>query len=171
MSRRETGTHEMKIHWWRNGRLAAKLRHLGEALAAMRRTPRTENVMSYKPASYNSVCPYLIVADTAATIRFLENVFGAQELRRYTDPKGGRVMHAEVRIDDTVLMLGDSAPGVWPAVGAHVHIYVPDVDATYAKALDYGATAVQAPVRKGDEDKRGGFNAAGITWWVATWQG
>lgn len=126
---------------------------------------------AFKPASYNSVSPYLIVTDAAATIRFLVAVFGAVELRRFADPASGRLMHAEVRLDDTVVMLGDCVEGVWPAVAAHVHVYVPDVDATYAKALQNGATAVQAPVQKQDEDKRGGFKDAwGTTWWVATKQ-
>lgn len=55
---------------------------------------------------------------------------------------------------------------------SHVHVYVPDVDAIYARALQSGAAAVQEPVQKGDEDKRGGFKDAwGTTWWVATKQG
>jgi len=125
----------------------------------------------FKPASYNSASPYLIVTDAAATIRFLVTVFGAAELRRFADPASGRLMHAEVRLDDTVIMVGDCVQGVWPAVAAHVHVYVPDVDATYGKALQNGATAVQAPVQKQDEDKRGGFKDAwGTTWWVATKQ-
>jgi len=65
-------------------------------------------------------------------------------------------------------MLADSVED-WPAVPAHVHIYVPDVDATYAKALAAGATSVQAPLKKGDEDKRGGVrDAGGTTWWIGT---
>ena len=48
-------------------------------------------------------------------------------------------------------------------------MYVPDVDATYAKALDAGASSVQAPVKKEDDDKRGGVkDAGGTTWWIAT---
>lgn len=126
---------------------------------------------SFKPASYNSVSPYLIVTNAAATIQFLTEVFAAKEIRRFADPKSNRVMHAEVRLDDTVIMLGDCVEGVWPAVAAHVHVYVPDVDATYAKALKSGAISVQEPVRKQDEDKRGGFkDAGGTTWWVATKQ-
>ena len=121
----------------------------------------------FKPASYNSVSPYLIVTNAAATIQFLIEVFGAQEIRRVADPRSGRIMHAEVRLDDTVIMLGDCVEGVWPAVGAHVHVYVPDVDATYAKALKCGAVSVQAPVTKEDEDKRGAFkDAGGTTRWV-----
>ena len=125
----------------------------------------------FKPASYNSVSSYLVVTDAAATLQFLVAVFGAVEIRRFADPASQRLRHAEVRLDDTVTMLGDCVEGVWPAVASHVHVYVPDVDATYAKALQHGATVVQAPVQKGDEDKRGGFKDAwGTTWWVATKQ-
>jgi PhnB protein len=60
------------------------------------------------------------------------------------------------------------APG-WPPIQAYVHIYVPDVDATYRRALDAGAVSVQEPVKKEDEDKRGGVkDAGGTTWWIAT---
>jgi uncharacterized glyoxalase superfamily protein PhnB len=77
-------------------------------------------------------------------------------------------MHAEVRIGDTVVMFSDGAAG-WPPVSAHVHVYVADVDATYRRALDNGATSVQEPVKKDDEDKRGGIkDAGGTTWWIAT---
>ncbi len=125
---------------------------------------------SYKPANYTSVAPYLVVTDAAASIQFLKSVFNAEELRRMIDPKdAARIMHAEVRLDDTVIMLGDCVKDVWPAQPAHVHVYVPDVDATFQKALDHGATCVQKPEQKGDDDKRGGFKDTwGITWWVAT---
>lgn len=122
----------------------------------------------HKPKDYTSVAPYLIVNGAAATIDFVTKVFGAVELRRFADPSG-KLMHAEVRIDDTVVMIADAAPPEWPAVAAHVHIYVPDVDATYQKALAAGAASVQKPMKKQDEDKRGGIkDAGGITWWIAT---
>jgi PhnB protein len=122
---------------------------------------------NYKPENYNSVSPYLIVNGAAATIRFLIDTFDAEELRRFPD-ENGRLMHAEVRLDDTVLMLADAVEE-WPAVPAHVHIYVPDVDATYQRALDAGAVTVQEPAqRSADDDKRGGVkDASGITWWIA----
>ena len=123
--------------------------------------------LAYKPDGYTSAAPYLVVDGAAATIDFLVAVFDAQRLRTVPDGQG-RLRHAEVRIDDTVLMLADSMQG-WDAVPAHVHIYVRDVDATYQKAIEAGATAVQAPVKKSDDDKRGGFrDAGGTTWWVAT---
>jgi uncharacterized glyoxalase superfamily protein PhnB len=125
---------------------------------------------SFKPSSYNSVSPYLIVTDASAVIRFLAAVFDAVEVRRFSDPASGRVIHAEVRLDDTIIMLCDGVEG-WPAVPSHVHVYVPNVDATYARALQHGATSIQAPVKKEDEDKRGGVkDAGGTTWWIATRQ-
>jgi PhnB protein len=94
-------------------------------------------------------------------------VFGAGELRRLPND-AGKVMHAEVRLDDTVVMIADGAEG-WPPVPSYVHVYVPDVDETYQRALAAGATSVQAPVKKDDEDKRGGVqDPGGTTWWIAT---
>lgn len=122
---------------------------------------------SHKPDSYTTVSPYLIVDGASATIDFLRSVFGAVELRRFPDP-AGKVMHAEVRIDDTIVMIADGAAG-WPPVPSHVHVYVRDVDASYKRALEAGATSVQEPVKKADADKRGGVkDAGGTTWWIAT---
>ena len=122
---------------------------------------------SFKHDHYNSVSPYLIVDGASRTIEFLTTVFDAVEIRRFADADG-KIMHAEVRIDDTVLMLADGAEG-WPPIPSYVHVYVADVDATYQRALAAGATAVQAPVKKEDADKRGGVkDAGGTTWWIAT---
>jgi PhnB protein len=122
---------------------------------------------AYKPHGYTSVSPYLIVNNASGTIEFLVRTFDAVELRRFADATG-KLMHAEVRIDDTVVMLADGGPG-WPSLASHVHVYVSDVDATYRRALDAGATSVQEPVKKDDEDKRGGVkDSGGTTWWIAT---
>jgi PhnB protein len=122
---------------------------------------------SYKPDNYSTVSPYLIVDGAEGTIDFLVKVLGAVELRRFPDA-AGRIMHSEVRIEDTVLMVADGAEG-WPPVPSHVHVYVDDVDATYRRALEAGATSVQEPVKKEDADKRGGVkDAGGTTWWIAT---
>lgn len=122
---------------------------------------------AFKPDGYTTVSPYLIVGDAKATIEFLCQAFNATLLRSFPDVQG-RLMHAEVRIDDTVVMLADAAPG-WPPVAAYVHVYVPDVDAAHAQAVAAGAVSVQAPVKKDDDDKRGGVrDAGGTTWWIAT---
>ena len=121
----------------------------------------------YKPDDYSTVSPYLIVDGASGTIDFLKQVFGATELRRFAR-EDDSLMHAEVRIEDTVLMLSDP-PSSQPTVAAHIHIYVSDVDATYQRALNAGATSVQAPEKKDDADKRGGVkDAGGTTWWIAT---
>ncbi|GMV91077.1 MAG: putative glyoxalase/bleomycin resistance protein [Candidatus Hydrogenedentota bacterium] len=122
---------------------------------------------SYKPHGYNSASPYLVVDGASSTIEFLKTAFDAIEIQRVPG-ENGRVRHAEVRIDDTVVMIADCVEG-WPAVPSHVHVYVPDVDATYQRALDAGATSVQEPVKKDDADQRGGIqDAGGTTWWIAT---
>jgi uncharacterized glyoxalase superfamily protein PhnB len=122
---------------------------------------------TYKPHGYTSVAPYLIVNDANQTIAFLVRVFDAVELRRFPGP-AETIMHAEVRIDDTVVMLADGGDN-WPPIPANVHIYVADVDTTYRRALEAGATSVQEPLQKGDEDRRSGVqDAGGTTWWIAT---
>ena len=122
---------------------------------------------SHKPAGYTTISPYLIVGGANETIRFVEKVLGAIELRRFPDDHG-KIVHAEVRIGDTVVMIADSADA-WPPVPSHVHVYVPDVDATYQRALEAGAESVQEPVKKDDADKRGGVkDSGGTTWWIAT---
>ena len=98
-------------------------------------------MQQYKPEGYTSVSPYLVVNGAADAIAFLQRVFGAVELRRFADGSG-RLMHAEVRLDDTVVMLGDSAEG-WPPQPCHVHVYVSDVDAVYRRALEAGAESAR----------------------------
>ena len=123
--------------------------------------------MAFKPENYTSVAPYLVVNGAQATIDFLVEVFGAKPLRTYPGDNGV-LSHGEVQIDDTVLMLSDATEG-WPAMPSHVHIYVPDVDATYQRAIAAGAIPVKDPVQGQDRDKRGGFSdAGGTTWWVGT---
>jgi PhnB protein len=119
--------------------------------------------MPYKPEGYTSVAPYLIVADAEATLGFIARVFGAEPA--FVHREDGHVIHAEVRIDDTVVMCGQSPS----AVPAHVHVYVADVDASFRRALEAGGTAVQQVGEKGDGDRRGGVSdPTGVTWWLST---
>jgi PhnB protein len=121
--------------------------------------------MTFKPAGYNSASPYLMVNGARATIAFLVAAFDAKPLRMIPGD-GDRLKHGEVRIDDSVIMLADAIEG-WPAIPSNVHVYVADVDATYARALKAGAISAQAPVQKDDADKRGGVtDPGGTTWWI-----
>jgi PhnB protein len=120
--------------------------------------------MTYKPDGYSSASPYLMVRNARATIDFAKAVFDAEELRNFPDPDGG-VMHAEIRIDDTVIMMGEVGEGET----AHIHVYVPDVRRSFAAALATGASVVQEVTDKGDGDLRGGVSDSnGIVWWIAT---
>lgn len=124
--------------------------------------------MSTKPEGYSTVSPYLVVAGAQQVIDFLKQAFDTAELRRYDMPDGS-IMHAEVRIGNTVVMLGD-AGGHWPAFPSWMHLYVDNVDVTYQRALAAGGVSVQEPSRKeGDPDRRGGVkDPGGNTWWIAT---
>lgn len=121
-----------------------------------------------RPAGYNTLSPYIVAPGAQAVIDFAKTVFDAVELRRYDLP-GGAVMHAEFRIGDTVVMIGDAGPQC-PPVPAWMHVYVDDVDATYLRALAAGAASLQEPTqRPGESDKRGGVkDPSGNSWWIAT---
>jgi uncharacterized glyoxalase superfamily protein PhnB len=123
----------------------------------------------WKPAGYTSVSPYLIVSGAQAVIEFLKRGFAAIELRRFDMPDG-TIMHAEVRIDDSVVMIGE-AGGEWRPQPSALHVYVSDVDAVFQRALDAGGVAVQQPSQKSgdDTDRRGGVkDPGGNTWWICT---
>jgi PhnB protein len=122
----------------------------------------------WKPQGYSTVSVYLVIDGAQRVIDFLKEAFDAGDLRRFDTPDG-KIMHAEVRIGDTVVMMAD-AGAAYPAFPVWLHVYVPDVNATYKKALAAGGVSVQVPVRKeGDPDCRGGFkDPAGNTWWVST---
>jgi PhnB protein len=123
---------------------------------------------NWKPKEYTSVSPYLICRDAEQTMEFIKQVLDGVELQRFARPDGS-LMHAELRIDDSVVMIG-GAQSDRSGGEPHIHVYVADVDAVYARALDFGAEPVQEPVRKSaDDDKRGGVrDACGNTWWIAT---
>jgi len=119
----------------------------------------------YKPDGYNAVSPYLLVKDVRATIDFLSHAFGATELRRQLDADG-TIRHAEVRIDDSVLMMG-FRPGA--ELIASVHVYVEDVDRVYARALDQGATSLSEPRDQPYGDRTAGVqDVQGNYWWIGT---
>lgn len=121
----------------------------------------------WKPRGYPSVSPYLITENAEAVVGFLEATFAASVVRRF-DAADGSILHAEVRIDDTVVMLGQAGEG-WPAVPSHIHVYVPEVETVYAAALLNGGEAVQEPVQRDDPDRRGGVkDPGGNTWWIST---
>ncbi len=104
------------------------------------------------PAGYHTVTPHLVVADAAAAIAFYQEAFGAEELIRVPTPDGQGVLHAEIKIGDSPVMLADELPefgGRSPqSLGGSpvaIHLYVEDVEAVFKRAVDAGATAVMPP--------------------------
>ena len=121
----------------------------------------------YIPDGFHTVTPYLVVDDPGALIDFLVKAFDAEELERATLPDG-RVMHAQVRIGDSPVMMGGSKDD-WKAMTNFMHLYVPDTDKLYEQALAAGATSVQAPNDEFYGDRAAGItDPAGNTWWIAT---
>ncbi|HEV7780392.1 MAG TPA: VOC family protein [Chitinophagaceae bacterium] len=123
---------------------------------------------SYKPGGYNSVSPYLIVNGAQKMIDLLKQVFDAKELRRYDRPDG-TIMHAEVQLDDSVIMIAD-ATDQYPPNQHLLHIYVADVDQTFQRAIKAGCIAEESPKqREGDPDRRGSFkDFSGNSWAIGT---
>lgn len=120
-----------------------------------------------KPDGYHAITPYLVVERAAKLIDFLAEVFDAEEIERFAAP-GDRIGHAELRIGDSVVMLGDARGGHAP-MQAMLYVYVDDVDARYQRALAAGATAVQPPTDQFYGDRSGGVkDAFGNMWWIAT---
>ena len=102
---------------------------------------------SYKPEGMHTATPHLIIKGASKAIEFYKKAFGAEELFSMPGP-GGSVMHAEIKIGDSVIYLADEAPD-WGCVGPQtlkgssvtIHLYVPDCDAAYDRAVKAGATA------------------------------
>jgi PhnB protein len=118
------------------------------SVSSPRKTTIRENVMSVKPIpeGYHSITPYLGIHKAAEAIEFYKKAFGATEVMRLSMPDGG-IGHAELRIGDSAIMLGspcDQGPLSSPdnAVSVGLHLYVTDVDKSFQRALDAGATSV-----------------------------
>ena len=119
------------------------------------------------PEGYHTVTPYLTVADAGAQIDFLKKAFGAEEKYRHTDDTG-RVRHAEVRIGDSMVMVGQ-AREPWTPKPTNLYLYVEDVDALYQRAVDAGGKSIQKPANQFYGDRTAGVeDSQGNSWWLGT---
>jgi PhnB protein len=119
------------------------------------------------PEGYHTVTPYLTVADAEVQIDFLKRAFSAQEKYRHNDDKG-RVRHAEVRVGDSMVMIGQ-AREPWTPKPAHFYLYVEDVDAMYKQAVAAGGKSLQEPTNQPYGDRGAGVeDSQGNSWWIGT---
>lgn len=96
------------------------------------------------PEGYHTVTPYLIVTGVGRVIDFAKQVFRAEVTERMEAPDGS-ILHAEIRIGDSRIMMGE-AGGPWTPMPACLHLYVTDdVDALYQQALKAGAVSMKEP--------------------------
>ena len=93
---------------------------------------------------HHTVTPYLVVKGAAQLIEFMKQAFAAEEIQRMAQPDGS-IMHAEVKIGDSMVMMGEASEQ-HPPIPAMLHRYVTDADAVYRRALAAGATSVREKV-------------------------
>jgi PhnB protein len=127
------------------------------------------------PEGYPRVIPYLAIDGAAGAIDFYTTVLDAKERMRMPGPEG-KIGHAELEIGESVIMLSDEFPDMGnrapKSVGGSpvsIMVYVEDVDATFAKALEKGATELRAVENQFYGDRTGSFeDPFGHLWHIAT---
>ena len=126
------------------------------------------------PEGYNFVQPYLMFVNAREAMEFYAKIFGATEKLCMTSPEG-RIVHAEMTIGNSVVMMADENPAIEAYAAPHyggspvsLMIYVEDCDETYAEALAAGATSVREPADQPYGDRMAGIlDPFGYKWWVA----
>ena len=119
------------------------------------------------PQGFRSVTPYLMVRGANKMIDFLKQAFGATEKERHTATDGS-IMHATVQVGDSMIMLGE-AKGDCQPTSSSIYLYVPNVDATYQRALSAGGKSEMELADQFWGDRSGSIqDPAGNRWWIAT---
>jgi PhnB protein len=118
------------------------------------------------PEGYHTVSPYIVVSGVDKLIEFAKQAFGAAEVYVSKRPDGS-VQHAEVKIGDSIVMMGEGQDiKKFPAM---LHLYIEDVDAVYQRALQAGAKSIREPSDQPYGDRSGGVeDAFGNQWWIST---
>jgi PhnB protein len=120
-----------------------------------------------EPTTSPKLAPYIVAQDAPGLIRFIEKGIGGRLSFETKGPEGS-VAHAELRIEDGYVMVGEKPAGR-AAFPAMLHLYVGDSRAAFRRAVESGATAVREPVDAGDGLVRGGVRDAwGNEWWFST---
>jgi PhnB protein len=119
------------------------------------------------PDGFHSITPYMVVQGANKLIDFLKQAFGATEGHRTSQPDG-TIMHAQLKIGDSPLMLGEAGPQ-WKPMPCSIYLYVKDTDATYKQAIAAGGKSLMAPADQFYGDRNAGVtDPSGNQWWIAT---
>ncbi len=123
--------------------------------------------VKYIPDGYHTVTPYLTVANADQQIEFVKNAL-AGELTFAMRGDDGSVRHAEMRIGNSMIMVGQ-AREQWKARPMNFYLYVPDCDALYRQALAAGGKSIQEPTNHDYGDRSAGVeDSQGNYWWIGT---
>ena len=118
------------------------------------------------PDRYHTVTPYLVGQGLSKLIEFLKKAFDAEVIEKHEGPKGA-VMHAEVKIGDSVIMMGEPKDG--KPMPTMLYLYVEDTGAVYKKAVEAGGESIQEPTNQFYGDRNAAVKGpCGNQWWIAT---
>lgn len=120
------------------------------------------------PEGYHTITPYIVVDGADKVIRFMKEAFGAQPVFEPMMRPDGKIMHAEFKIGDSMVMISDASERA-RATSDMLYLYVPNVDAVYQKALKAGGTSLMEPADQFYGDRSGGVrDPAGNRWHIGT---
>jgi PhnB protein len=132
--------------------------------------PKWTLPVPYIRKGFRTLTPYLLVPGAANLINFYKQAFGAEEIFRVARPGSDLIMHAEVRIAGSMVELADANEEFKPRASTNI-LYVSDVDATFQRALDAGATSLSAPMDQPYGDRQGTVRDPGGNSWHITTHG
>jgi uncharacterized glyoxalase superfamily protein PhnB len=116
---------------------------------------------------FHTITPYLFARDASRLIEFISSAFSGELTFRKARPDGA-IMHAEMRIADSMVMLADATEQFGPTPTS-IYLYVPDCDAIYHAALDFGASSVFPLMTLPSGERYGAVkDPCDNTWWIAT---
>ena len=127
------------------------------------------------PEGYHSIQPYLHIRGAADAIDFYKKAFGATERMRMPQPDG-RIVHAEIQLGDSVIMLADEhpekdiySPKHFGGSAVSIMLYIEDCDAVYKQAIAAGAKSLREPADQFYGDRMAGVeDPFGFLWWLGT---
>ena len=119
------------------------------------------------PDGYHTVTPYLVVQDAEATMHFMKHVLGATELLAPMRREDGSIMHSELLVGTSPVMLAASTPE-WAPSPAMLYVYVADADEAYRKAMELGGISLMEPTNQPHGDRYGMvLDSQGNQWCMA----